>query len=281
MTQTERYVASVVVPAHDEARGIRRNLAALLTGVPTGALDVVVVANGCTDRTADEARAVPGVRVLEISEASKTRAVAVGNAATRVFPRIHLDADVTLAGPDALRLVAAVGAGLHAAAPQRQIPLEASHPLVRAYYRVWQQLPQVREGLFGRGAIALSQAGQARVSSRPALMSDDLVVSEAFAPHERGVVDDAVVVVRPPRTLADLLRRRTRVVTGTAQVDDHGLRHGSTSLTQLIRLGVRRPTIGARLPVFLVITLAARLRARRAIRGGDHTTWLRDESSRA
>lgn len=281
MTRTQRYVASVVVPAHDEARGIRRNLAALLDGVPVGALDVVVVANGCTDRTAEEARAVPGVRVLEVPEASKTRAVAVGNAATAVFPRIHLDADVTLAGPDALRLVAALEDGLHAAAPERVIPLETSSALVRAYYRVWQQLPQVREGLFGRGAIALSATGQARVSSRPALMSDDLVISEAFAPGERGVVGTATVVVRPPRTLADLLRRRTRVVTGTAQVDDHGLRHGSTSLSELIRLGVRRPTIGARLPVFLAVTLAARLRARRAIGRGDHTTWLRDESSRA
>lgn len=274
--------ASVVVPAHNESAGLRGNLAALLDGVPEGTFDVVVVCNGCTDDTATVARSVPSVRVLETAAASKSLAVELGNAAVSVFPRIHLDADVRLSGPDALRLVGAVGEpGVHAAGPSRAVPLEASSWPVRAYYRVWENLPNVRSGLFGRGTFCLSAEGQARVDAQARLMNDDLVVSEAFAPEERRILTDASVVVQPPRTVADLLRRRSRVATGNHQADQHEARHTSTSLSDLFKLGLRQPSVGLRVPVFLTITVIGRRLSRRAVRAGDYTTWLRDNSSRA
>lgn len=276
-------IASVVVPAHNEAKGLSENLTALLDGIPYGAVDVVVVCNGCTDDTAAVARKVPGVRVLEIAEASKARAVEVGNAAAVTFPRLHLDADVRLTGTDLLRLVDALDEdGVLAVAPGRSIPTEHSSWPVRAYYRVWQSLPAVRSGLFGRGAFCLTAEGQARVAAAGAsLMNDDLVASELFTPAERRVVTDATVVVRPPRTVKDLVRRRIRVATGNAQADAHGARHGSTSFSDLLKLGLRQPAIGLRVPVFMTVTLVARMLSRRAVRTGDYTTWLRDESSRA
>ncbi|MEU4454900.1 glycosyltransferase [Nocardioides sp. NPDC023903] len=275
-------IASVVVPAHNEAKGLSANLTALLDGIPHGAVEVVVVCNGCTDDTAAVARKVPGVRVLEIAEASKARAVEVGNASATTYPRLHLDADVRLTGTDLLRLVDALDEdGVLAVAPGRSIPTEHSSWPVRAYYRVWQSLPAVRSGLFGRGAFCLTAEGQARVAAGASLMNDDLVASELFTPAERRVVTDATVVVRPPRTVKDLVRRRIRVATGNAQADAHGARHGSTSLSDLLMLGLRQPAIGLRVPVFMTVTLVARMLSRRAVRTGDYTTWLRDESSRA
>nr|BFE85750.1 hypothetical protein GCM10020093_083510 [Planobispora longispora] len=47
--------ASVVIPAHNEEGVLRRCLDGLLAGTEPGELDVVVVANACTDRTADVA----------------------------------------------------------------------------------------------------------------------------------------------------------------------------------------------------------------------------------
>lgn len=275
-------LASVVVPAHDEARALRGNLLRLLEGLPPGALDVVVVCNGCTDDTAAVARSVPGVRVIEIPEASKTRAVAVGNHATGVLPRLHLDADVTLTGADVVRLVDALREdGVEAVAPERLVPTDRSSWPVRAYYRVWQALPQVHDGLFGRGVVALSALGQARVETLPPLMSDDLAISQAFAAHERRIVRDAVVVVRPPRTVADLVRRRTRVATGNAQYDGSATGRPSTSIGTLLLLVLRHPRAALGLPVFVGITLTARREARRAVGAADFSTWLRDESSRA
>src|ERR671916_3274463 len=98
-------VASVIIPAHNEAATIGRNLAALRMGTHGDDLDVVVVCNGCTDQTADVARrADPRARVIEIPQPSKAEAVRVGNAATDVFPRVHLDADIELTGAAVLEL---------------------------------------------------------------------------------------------------------------------------------------------------------------------------------
>ena len=274
---------SVVIPAHDEAKVIAANLRSLLAGTDPGRLEVVVVCNGCADQTADIARGVNGVRVIEIPEPSKARAVQVGNAAATVFPRVHLDADVTISGADVLALVARLQHGVHAVAPTRVLPLEHSSWPVRSYYRVWEQLPQVRGGLFGRGVVALSAEGQRRVDALPRVMSDDLAVSEAFDEAERCVVVEARATVHPPRTTADLLNRRVRVVTGNAQATDLGIRHQGSITTPSVlgRMVVRSPRVALHLPMFLGIGLIARLRSRRAVRAGDFTTWLRDESSRA
>lgn len=283
-TSTTRrgFVASAVVPAHDEERGIARTLATLLDGSVD--LDVVVVCNGCTDRTADVARGLgPPVRVIELTEPSKSAAVRAGNAATDVFPRLHLDADVTLSGADLAALLRALDRpGVLAAAPRRWIPRDRCSLLVRWYYDVWEHLPQVADGLFGRGAFVLSRAAQERVDALPAVMSDDLAVSDCFEATERVVVEDATVVVRPPRTVGDLLRRRVRVVTGNAQAEQLGVRRAgsATSVSTLVGLVRRHPGLAPQVVVFVAVTVVARLRARRYAGSGDFTTWLRDESSR-
>ena len=276
------FVASVMIPAHNEERTIARNLAALLDGAG-GSFDVVVICNGCTDGTADAARAFePSVRVLEIAEPSKNAAVRLGNASSDVFPRVHLDADVELSGSDLRRLIEPLGS-LLATAPRRVIPREGCSPVVRWYYDVWEQLPQVKTGLFGRGAFALTEAAQERVSALPRVMSDDLATSDAFTASERRIVESATVTVRPPRTAGDLIRRRIRVVTGNTQASELGVRRAgsATSLSTLGRLALDQPALAPRIIVFLGVTVVARVRARRAVRAGDFTTWQRDESSRA
>ncbi len=293
MTPHTGPVASVVVPAHDEERTIARLLTAL-TADPEIALEVVVVCNGCTDRTADVARrvaAVPDspstVTVVELADAGKAGALRRGDESTVVFPRVYVDADVEIAAASISALAAALRPGLPdaplAAGPERRVPREGVGWPVRWYYDVWERLPQVRGGLFGRGVVAVSARGHARLRGLPSMLSDDLVMSEAFAPAERVVVPEAVVVVRPPRTLRDLVRRRVRVATGNAQADGAGLR-GSAAATSpgtLARLVRERPSSAPKVGVFLAVAVVARARAQRAIRRGDFRTWLRDESSRA
>lgn len=277
-------VASVVVPAHNEEAGIARLLTALTTG-PGGALEVVVVANGCTDRTVEVAKGFSApVTVLDIPTPSKAVALRAGDAAASHWPRAYVDADVVIdrAAIGLLARTLAVDA-LLACAPERELLLTNSSWLVRCYYGVWERLPQVRSGLFGRGVVMVTDIGGDRLRALPQVMSDDLVMSEAFAPGEAAVVPGAVVRIVPPRTVRDLVRRRVRVVTGNAQADQHGLRSGGskTSLRGLVAMATRDPGLAARLPVFFGITAWARVRSRRAVRRGDFQTWLRDESSRA
>ncbi len=64
-------VTSIVIAAYNEAAVIGRCLDALLSGAAPGEFDVTVVANGCTDDTAEVA-ARAGVRVLDLSSPGKT-----------------------------------------------------------------------------------------------------------------------------------------------------------------------------------------------------------------
>jgi hypothetical protein len=278
-------MTTVVVPAHNEGQVIGRLLGQLVPAVPPGELNVIVVANGCTDDTADVAASFgPSVRVLSIPVASKHQALVAADRATNDFPRVYVDADVELRARDVRALVAALRQpGVLAAAPERVLSLAGRPWPVRWFYDVWTRLPEVRHGLWGRGVIAVTEPGQERISSLPPLLGDDLAASLLFAPHERSIVADARVIVHTPRTFADLLRRRIRAATGTAQVErapdapDCTARTRMSDLTTIIG---SEPRMAPRVAFFLSMALIARLKARRAVAHGDYSTWLRDESSR-
>jgi len=53
-----------------------------------------------------------------------------------------------------------------------------------------------------------------------------------------------------------------------------------TSRRDVLRIVRAEPRLALRMPVFLAAAVLARLRARAAVRSGDFTTWLRDDSSR-
>ncbi|GII80763.1 hypothetical protein Sru01_57450 [Sphaerisporangium rufum] len=273
--------ASVIIPAHDEAKVIGRLLAGLLEEAADDEFDVLVVANGCADDTAAVAAGY-GVRVLETPVPSKREALRLGDGAARAHPRVYVDADVELRTADLRALRDALAGGVLAAAPERALALADRPWPVRAYYAVWTRLPAVREGLFGRGVIAVSAEGNRRLMALPPVMGDDLAASLAFAAGERRVVRSARAVIHPPRTLADLLRRRVRAVTAVAEIERGPVagQEARTGPRDLLGVAGRAPWLLPHLAVFLAVTLVARARARRAVRAGDYTTWLRDESSR-
>ncbi len=281
---------SVIVPAHNEARSIGRLLDALVgapdsTAVASG-LDVVVVCNGCSDDTAAVAARYghgDDLRVVQIPVPSKIEALRTGNAHARHPTRAFVDADVVI---DHAGLVAMQQAmertGALAAGPTRLLDRQGVSLPVRWYYDIWEELPQVAEGLFGRGVVMVSAEGLGRLDLSADLLSDDLAMSEAFAPSQRVVVGAATVTIRPPKTLADLLRRRIRVALGNAQADQLGVRTEAarTSISDVLRPAVRHPRLAPKVPVFLAVTVLARVAARRQRASGAPAGWLRDESSR-
>jgi len=279
------FTASIIIPAHNEAAVIHELLHALRDPERPDEFEVIVVCNACTDATASVALdAWPGVHVLETPIASKANALRVGDAAAQTFPRLYVDADVVLDAASARELAAAVSdPRVHAAAPERNLRLDEANAMVRAYYRIWQQLPHVASGLFGRGVIAVSREGHSRISDAFVYMSDDLAISEAFDPGERVIVADARVRIHPPRTFGALLRRRMRSVAGNAQFERlSGSRESArTSASHVLDVVRRDPRRAADAAVFLAMALLARVGTRRQIQRGDWNTWLRDDTSRA
>jgi glycosyltransferase involved in cell wall biosynthesis len=278
-------VISIVVPAHNEARVIGRLLGRLVSEPGQDDLDVIVIANGCTDDTAEVAASFgPPVRVVALPVASKRQALDEGDRVARGFPRIYVDADVEVGAEDIRALDAALRRpGVLAAAPERALVMAGRPWPVRWYYDVWTRLPEVRSGLFGRGVIGVSEQGFERIANLPPVIGDDLAASLAFGSAERAIVPAARAVIHPPRTTADLLRRRIRAAIAVTQIEhtagatDTSAR---TSPSDLVRIARADPRMVPRVALFLGVAVLARFRARRAVRRSGYGTWLRDESSR-
>jgi glycosyltransferase involved in cell wall biosynthesis len=274
--------ATVVIPAHDEESGLRRLLPLLLDDRPDGHIRIIVVCNGCTDGSADVARSFGGdVTVVELTTASKAAALSAGAALTTDFPVVFVDADVAIDAASVRSLAAALDEERTlAVAPRRVLDRQGVTWSANWYYDIWERLPQVRAGLFGRGVVALSAAGAERVAALPRYISDDLAFSEAFRADERRVVEQSTVTVWPARTWAALKKRRVRVIQGNRELSAAGgvSDESSTGVGDLMAIAGREPRMIPRVGVFVAMTLAARIAERR--RRSASPTWLRDETSR-
>jgi glycosyltransferase involved in cell wall biosynthesis len=278
---------SVVIAAHNEEDVISRCLEALLTPAGRTELEIAVVCNGCTDRTADVAREYgPGVRVIETPIASKTAALNLGDEALSAFPRFYVDADVTLPFDSVRRIARRLTEhDALAAAPAMQLDLRGSSLAVRAYYRVWIRLPYVREGMVGVGVYALSEEGRRRFQAFPDVIADDGYVRMLFGPDERLRVDDAPVRVYAPRRMSDLERIKTRSRLGRYELrqrfpDLVARERATKSYRSAVEGIVLRPWLWPAAIVYAVVVLRSRRQANRQLTSIEDYVWQRDESSR-
>jgi hypothetical protein len=272
----------VVIPAHDEERVLGRTLSCLLAGADPGRFEVVVAANACTDRTVEVAEAFSGVTVLDLPEPDKPAALAAGDTHLTTFPRIYLDADVELDTASALALADRLhGGDVWAAAPRRVFDLDGASWLVRAYYAVWQELPTVRDAVFGRGVVAVSEAGHAALGGHARVVNDD-GRADALLRQHFAVVPEAAVRIRGPRTTGALLRRRARTARGNTELRRMGSASTSTAQTmrEVAAVAVARPRLAASAVAYVALTVAARLVGWRQRRTASQS-WGRDEGSRA
>src|SRR3954451_9146536 len=184
-------LCSVIIPAHDEAAVIGDRLRGLVSSLPAGAVELIVVANGCSDDTAAVARGVPGVRVVELSQASKTAALDAGDRAAIRFPRIYLDADIRITGTSLLRLAEALTLDLPlVGSPGVVFDRSGCSWPVRSFFAVFERLPYTRRGLTGLGVYGVSELGRQRFGSFPDVVADDLYVQRLFAPEERITIEE-------------------------------------------------------------------------------------------
>lgn len=218
---------SVILPAHQEEGHIGRCLDALRDqelpdGIP---VQLVIVANGCTDSTAQIARGRAAeleaagwqVLLLETPQGGKVHALNLGDAQAIGSMRLYLDADIVM-GPGLISGLVAVLSrpGARYAGGRLVVPLARS-VLSRAYARFWQRLPFVTSGVTGAGLFAVNAEGRARWTTFPQVIADDCYVRLLFAPEERHLVD---IAYEWPITegFRRLVRVRRRQDAGTAEV---------------------------------------------------------------
>jgi glycosyltransferase involved in cell wall biosynthesis len=279
---------SIVIAAHNEEDVLGRCLDALLPASEPSQLQIVVVCNGCTDRTADIARAYGnGVQVIETPIASKTAALNLGDRRVSAFPRFYVDADVTLPLASVRRIVSRLAEGdALAAAPAIEVDLRGSSRSVQAYYRIWTRMPYVRDGMIGVGVYALSEVGRRRFEEFPDVIADDGYVRMLFGPTERVRVDDAPVRVYAPQRLSDLARIKTRSRLGRYELmqrfpDLVAGERTTKSYRTALRTILIRPWLWPDAIVYMIVLLESRRRAQRHLVALDDYVWERDQSSRS
>lgn len=265
-------MTSIIIPAHNEAARIGANLTLLTDGLPGDAFEIIVVANGCTDSTADVARGFPSVKVLDLPEPGKAAALRAGDAAATRLARIYLDADVPLSAQEAKALARAVSQpGVHAATGRRRVVTRGAALTVRAYYSVNRRLPVFKDGLFGRGVIALSPAGRSRFDEFPELIADDLFLDSLFEPHEKCHLDDVVTTVTAPRRTAQLVRRLARVRSGNRTMRMAVAARPASNSSWLKDVVLPRPWLWPAGICYAAVTLTAEMMSRRAKLTWGHT----------
>lgn len=272
-------VGSIIIAAHDEEAVIARTLEPLSESAVRGVVEVIVVCNGCRDRTPEVARGVPGVRVLELGRPSKTAALREGERVMRPGPRLYLDADVILTAAAAVATLRALGGGVIAGRPPHRFDTTGAGLVVRRWYAVRTRLPSVVGSLWGAGCYGLSEGGRARFDDFPEVVADDLVIDSLFEPDEIVIIDTDPVIVHTPRRLRDLLLVLRRSYRSQGEADAAVEGFGRARRRQLGDLGAlirQEPSRVGDAAIYALVIVLARLRARI----GPSPTWERDTSSR-
>jgi glycosyltransferase involved in cell wall biosynthesis len=223
---------SVIIPASNEANYIGGTLENLLASRLEDAgsagrtpVEIIVVANGCTDDTVGAARrfeaaaAARGWRliVLDVAEGGKLNALNVGDAAASGGIRIYVDADIHVSPTLLAELCTALGRPEPAYASGRPAMAPAASWATRAYTRIWKRVPFMTEGVPGGGVFAVNAAGRARWGAFPRVTADDTFVRLQFAPAERISVP-APYEFPMPEGFARLVRLRRRQDFGAREV---------------------------------------------------------------
>ncbi|MDG1977915.1 MAG: glycosyltransferase family 2 protein [Phycisphaerales bacterium] len=275
---------SVVIPAHNEEAGIERTLRGVLAdAVPD--LEIVVVVNATTDRTAEIAAGVdPRIKVIDTPTPGKTNALNLGEAEVSGFPRMFLDADIELRSGAVTHLLAGVDERRRIVSPRPHFDRSNLSFGMRLFYRAQRFNPYFGDGApNGSGCFVVGESGRARWGEFPEIIADDGFVQGHFEPSERFTVSEAEAVVLPPQTLAAMITVRARVRRGTYELHrrfpelmkNHVARGGGV----FKRLAVR-PWEWPAMLVYGYVRISERLIARRQTAAGT-SGWGRDETARS
>jgi glycosyltransferase involved in cell wall biosynthesis len=277
-------MAAIIVPAHNEESVIATAIDSILSEVKSDD-EIIIACNGCSDDTVIIARRYePRVVVIENTLPSKIAALNSGDFVAVSFPRIYMDADVRLSPGALTKIKERLCEGtVLAVSPNVTMDFTGASWSVRAYYKIWLDLPYIKKGMVGAGVYALSREGRERFGDFPNVIADDGYVRALFNEHERCMVQDAFSIVRAPATLDWLIKIKTRSRLGNIELMNAlGVRpqNNTSGYFFALRGILLRPKSWAAFGVYLYVTLITRIHANRKYGYLSSYVWERDKSTR-
>jgi len=280
--QLEQPICTIVIPAFNEAAVIARTLENLIDGARDNEFEIILVCNGCSDDTAAIAAAVcPEVHIIELQNPSKTKALNAGMQASRCHQVVFLDADI-VTGPEAVRtlLHRLSWSGAYLAYGTAKFQVDACSWAVKAFYQAWQQNPYFDDRKMG-GFFALSKSGRNFLGAIPETTNDDEFIRRQLS-RSSTWAENATYHVEAPRTLRDLIKVRSRIYRGNAELESGvsalGKNRRKINAMSFVRRLIKQPVYWPGAVIFALTAAAAHVRNH--LSRGLPIIWETDESTR-
>ncbi|MBL4838886.1 MAG: glycosyltransferase family 2 protein [Kordiimonadaceae bacterium] len=275
-------ICSIIIPAHNEDLVIGHTLDTVVSGAQNGEFDIIVVCNGCSDKTSQIAETfTPHVRVIETTTASKTNALNLGLKAARVYPVVFLDADISTSAAAIRAMVKQQRkTGANLAYGQAIFETHRCSWLVRAFYKAWQQNPYFDHKKMG-GFFSLNHSALKELKTFPDILNDDEFVRRRFQ-HNSVWVKHAQYTIKAPHTLRSLINVRSRIYRGNQALTKINFGFTAKTLHQntftfATRL-IKSPSLWLGAVIFVLTAIAAH--SKNHLTPSSHQHWDKDTSAR-
>lgn len=267
---------SIIIPAHNEEAYLDACLSSVIDqDFNAGPLEILVMANACTDRTVEIALGYKPafaaknwtLRVLRTRRGGKLPALNCADKLARGDRRIYLDADVVCEPTLMAELYAVLDTdkALYASGTLTMAP--ANTWITRKYANLWKQLPFMKGNAPGAGVFAVNAAGRKRWGEFPDIISDDTFVRLSFTPDERKQVAARYhwPLVEGFANLVKVRRRQDAGVKELRELHPKLFENEGKDAPDVLRLLLRSPVSFA---VYTAVSLAVRL-------GKSPSEWVR------
>lgn len=216
---------TIIIPACNEEAVIVDCLQSLSNQTTRSPIEIVIAANGCTDRTVAVCNSFKsgfedkGVRyvVLDTNASSKNEALNIADDKACYPSRLYLDADVTCS-PDLVRQACQLLNTSKAVYFSGSLSIPTGDSFFsNAYGLIWMAMPYIRNAVTGIGCYGVNAAGRKMWDKFPKLHSDDKFVRMLFTSEQRKKIK-ANYEWPVPQGLFTLIKVRARWIKGNREL---------------------------------------------------------------
>lgn len=278
-------MATVIIPAHNEASVIEDCLDSIVN--QQGIDHIIVPCNGCTDNTVDiVTNKYPSVVCLDIATPSKTNALNVAEEKAKElgisFPIFYIDADTRLSNNAIQHITESMqDSNIQLSAPTPNIDTSKSSWLVKTYYKVWINLPYIKEGVIATCSFIVSEEGRQRFDKFADVIGDDGFIRCHFKNKEISNIEGTHIYIRAPKDIFSLIKIKTRARLGNMELIARNKcpvvekkHYGNVMKSRLLSKDFFSTFI------YILIALIIRIRAKLQFKKLKDYQWEKDTSSR-
>lgn len=215
---------TVIIPAYNEEITIKNCLLSIYNQKFGGALEIIVVANGCNDATVEICNSLKSkieekckFKVIEVSNKNKNNALRLGDKLSIYGNRLYLDSDVVISENLIKQMQEVFDKDQPAFVSGTIEPVYGDSYISKAYADIWMASPYIRGSVPGCGCYGVNRKGRSLWGEFENVYADDKFVRLLF-PRDLRVQVSAKYSWPLPKGFFPLMKSRIRWSTGNRQL---------------------------------------------------------------